>query len=125
MTVSSVLKKSFIEKPSSFYSIHPAEKVKWGSLEAGERSPRRASYRQDRETSSLPTRVLNAVSSPSFSAAQNSLPGFLITGVRREAQTCFADRPLPGRLSSKDGSERLNPPWSLQPFPDLVFRFNP
>jgi len=36
MTVSSVLKKSFIEKPSSFYSIHPAEKVKWGSLEAGE-----------------------------------------------------------------------------------------
>ena len=36
----------------------------------------------------------------------------------------FAGRPLPGRLPSKDGSERLNPPWSLQPFPDLVFRWS-
>ena len=58
MTVSSVLKKSFIEKPFSFYSIHAAEKVKWGSLEAGERSLGRASYRQDRETASLPEEIL-------------------------------------------------------------------
>jgi len=40
-----------------------------GSLKAGERSFRRGSYRQNRETASLPIRVLNAASSPSFSAA--------------------------------------------------------
>jgi len=97
----------------------------------------------------LPTRVFNAISSPSFSAAQNSLPGFLITGGSREAQTSFAGRSLPDRLPSKDGSERLivmtsghpqrmkiaiflnaiyrhmaifkvNPPWSLRPVPDLL-----
>jgi hypothetical protein len=41
MTVSSVLKKSFIEKPSFIYFIQADEKVKWGSLEAGEVSRRR------------------------------------------------------------------------------------
>ena len=38
MTASNVLKKSFIAKPSLIYSIQADEKVKWGSLEAGERS---------------------------------------------------------------------------------------
>jgi len=42
------------------------------SEETGERSSRRGSYRQDRETASLPTRVFHAVSSPSFSATGTS-----------------------------------------------------
>ena len=36
-------------------------------------------------------------------------------------QTCFAGRSLPDRLPSKDGSERLNPPWSLSRFLILSF----
>jgi len=39
------------------------------------------------ETASLPIRVFHAVPEPSFSAAQNSLPGLDLTDVRREAQT--------------------------------------
>ncbi|MCX6576681.1 MAG: hypothetical protein NTV82_09845 [Candidatus Aminicenantes bacterium] len=41
----------------------------------------------DPETASLPIRVFHAVPEPSFSAAQNSLPGIDFTDVRREAQT--------------------------------------
>jgi len=64
-----------------------------------------------------PSRVLNAVSSPPFSAAQNSLPGFLITGVRREAQTCFADRFLSEPVPLERRLEKAEPSMVASPVP--------
>ena len=117
------------------------------SLEAGERSALRGSFRQDQESASLPTRVFNAVSSPSFSAAQNSLrlpncgsaPGSS-NMLRRPISSGSAS--LEGRLGKANRHDlrspatnensrfsnaiyrhaavfKVNPPWSLRPFPDL------